>query len=65
MGAEAAERVSKRLAQRFGLPAAVSWNVEGDDLLQLWAEKQVVDEMKELQKKPKVSTEVGNLTVGP
>ena len=45
-GGDAAERVSKRLALRLGQPVAVSWNVEGDDILHAWAEKQLVNEIK-------------------
>ena len=55
--------MSKRLAQKVGLPVAVSWNVEGDDLLQLWAEKVLVDELVGSQKKLDVSADIGALTV--
>ena len=63
MGAETAERVSIRLAQKVGLPVAVSWNVEGDDLLQLWAEKVLVDELVTSQNKLGSSADLGALSV--
>jgi len=62
-GAETAERVSKRLAQKVGLPVAVSWSVEGDDLLQLWAEKVLIVEMMDLQEKLGLPAKLGNLAV--
>lgn len=60
---ETAERVSKRLAQKLARPVAVSWSVEGDDLLQLWAEKALMTAMIEQQAKLGLPSRLGNLAV--
>ena len=47
-GADAAQGVARRLTLRCRQPVAVSWNIEGDELLHLWAEKELVSELKVL-----------------
>lgn len=44
-GADASERVGKRLALKLKKPIAVSWNVDGDDALHFWAEKQLLEHL--------------------
>lgn len=46
--ADAAQGVARRLALKCRQPVAVSWNVEGDELVQMWAEKELVQEMQQL-----------------
>ena len=48
-GADAAQGVAKRLTLACRQPVAVSWNIEGDEMLHLWAEKQLVSELKVLE----------------
>ena len=45
-GGDAGERIAKRLALKFKKPVALSWNVDGDDGLHFWAEKQLLEEFK-------------------
>ena len=46
--ADSAQGVARRLTLKCRQPVAVSWNVEGDEQLQLWAEKQLFQELEQL-----------------
>ncbi len=44
--ADAGERVAKRFSLKFKKPVALSWNVEGDEALHFWAEKELLAQLK-------------------
>ena len=43
-----AEAAAKRLVQYLKRPVALSWNVNGDDLLHLWTERELKAKLQEL-----------------
>lgn len=45
---ELAESIAKRLALELRQPIALSWNIEGDDMLHLWVEKELKIELRSL-----------------
>lgn len=49
-GADAAQGVARRLTLKCGQPVAVSWNLEEEEeLLSVWAEKQLIQELQNLK----------------